>query len=216
MKIKYTQFALNPALRGTTAHLPLHRALALIDSGAAIEVPMAPRGTAQWLQDMKERSAAANPPVYATVTWAVAQGAVNGRIYISAKCSQPCTTFAFDGHPDSLVFPDTRQYMSLEHLVFTHSCGCGVHGPETIPAAICEQYRKLYKPRRVYGHDEALAAKLAAPQKSELLDRSKFAGPAAGEPLLEGCEKEHLLNYLPNPGDGQPVDMSKVVFPWKS
>ena len=54
MKIQYTQFALNPALRGTTAHLPLHRALALIDVGAAVEVPMPPRGTHEWHAAMQE------------------------------------------------------------------------------------------------------------------------------------------------------------------
>jgi hypothetical protein len=54
MKIQYTQFALNPALRGTTTNLPAHRAQVLIDSGAAVEVPMPPRGSHSWLQAKAE------------------------------------------------------------------------------------------------------------------------------------------------------------------
>jgi hypothetical protein len=57
MKIQYTQFALNPSLRGTTAHLPQHRAQALIDSGAAVEVPMPARGTPGWHAAMQELEA---------------------------------------------------------------------------------------------------------------------------------------------------------------
>jgi hypothetical protein len=57
MKIQYTQFALNPALRGTTAHLPLHRALVLIDVGAAVEVPLPARGTPGWHAAMQELEA---------------------------------------------------------------------------------------------------------------------------------------------------------------
>jgi len=54
MKIQYTQFALNPALRGTTTDLPQHRAQALIDSGAAVEIPMPPRGSKNWHARMAE------------------------------------------------------------------------------------------------------------------------------------------------------------------
>jgi hypothetical protein len=55
MKIRYTEFALNPSLRNTFAHLPAHRAQALIDSGAAVEVPMPSRGSAGWLAAMAEQ-----------------------------------------------------------------------------------------------------------------------------------------------------------------
>ena len=55
MKLRYTEFCLNPALRNTTTHLPQHRAQALIDSGAAVEVPMPPRGSSGWLAEMRER-----------------------------------------------------------------------------------------------------------------------------------------------------------------
>jgi hypothetical protein len=57
MKIRYTEFCLNPALRNTTTHLPQHRAIALIDSGAAVEVPLPQRGTAEWLQERNELEA---------------------------------------------------------------------------------------------------------------------------------------------------------------
>jgi hypothetical protein len=39
MKIQYTQFAPNPALRGTTTHLPPHIAQNLIAQGVAVHVP---------------------------------------------------------------------------------------------------------------------------------------------------------------------------------
>lgn len=38
MKIRYTDYAPNPTLRGTETHLPAHRAQPLIDSGIAVEV----------------------------------------------------------------------------------------------------------------------------------------------------------------------------------
>jgi hypothetical protein len=57
MKVRYTEFALNPALRGTTTHLPSYRAQALIDSGAAVEVLMPARGTAGWHAAMTELEA---------------------------------------------------------------------------------------------------------------------------------------------------------------
>jgi hypothetical protein len=55
MKIRYTEYALNPSLRNTITHLPAHRAQALIDSGAAVEVPMPTRGSVGWLAAMAEQ-----------------------------------------------------------------------------------------------------------------------------------------------------------------
>jgi hypothetical protein len=57
MKVRYTEFCLNPTLRGTTVHLPQHRAQALIDVGAAVEVPMPARGTREWHAAMQELEA---------------------------------------------------------------------------------------------------------------------------------------------------------------
>jgi len=215
MKIQYTQFCLNPALRGTTAHLPQHRAVALIDSGAAIEVPLPQRGSPEWLQAMKERSAAANPQVDATVSWTVSKQSISERFCISAKCSAPnCTTFAFDNDPDVLCFPGTDKHMSLEHLSFVHSCGCGY--PEKIPVAICEQYRKLdatYKPTRVSA-DVSSYYSQCTPGKDfgQKVDLSKIVGPTTG-PLVAGSESQDLVLFQQE--QSRPVDLSKVLFPVK-
>ena len=79
MKIKYTEYALNPALRNTTTHLPAHRAQALIDSGAAVEVPMPAHGTPGWLEARAEQERLRVAPIpeggqaafFPTVTWQV-------------------------------------------------------------------------------------------------------------------------------------------------
>jgi hypothetical protein len=72
MKVRYTEFALDPNLRGTTIHLPAHRAQALIDIGAAVEVPY---------KNFQERLAAEMPPPVAPVVqWAVHEKASGGAI----------------------------------------------------------------------------------------------------------------------------------------
>jgi hypothetical protein len=76
MKIRYSEFCLNPTLRGTTTHLPAHRAQALLDSGAAVEVPMPARGTKEWhaamkeLEEIRQASLPADQP-YPSPTWSV-------------------------------------------------------------------------------------------------------------------------------------------------
>ncbi|HWY20026.1 MAG TPA: hypothetical protein VNX26_02335 [Candidatus Acidoferrum sp.] len=62
MKITYTQFVPDPALRGTTTNLPAHIAQVLIASGQASAVPMPVRGTKEWLKARLEQSAQAGPP----------------------------------------------------------------------------------------------------------------------------------------------------------
>lgn len=212
MKVKYTDFCLNPALRGTTVHLPQHRAVALIDSGAAVEVPMARRGTTEWLRDMKERSEAFNPtPLdHATVSWSITQGAMSQRYGITAKCSRSnCAQFCFTGRPDSLL-PGTSYY--IEHLEFIHSCGAGA--PDRVPQAICDQYCKLFKPAANLSNDEAAYYRAAAPQVSKPLNWSTFAGPTTGA-LVEGSEAQDKMQFLPNPGDGQRVELKTFVLPVK-
>jgi hypothetical protein len=59
MKITYTEFAADPALRGTTTNLPAHIAQVLIAQGVAKSCPMPPRGSAGWLAARKEQSALA-------------------------------------------------------------------------------------------------------------------------------------------------------------
>jgi hypothetical protein len=199
-KMKIIYVAPSPRA-GQIDHLQPHRAQALIDSGFAQAVPY--KNYIERLQEEESvRQHSLNPnPVYAQVTFAVCQGAISGRYYISGRCSAAqCSSFIFDGAPSS----------SLEKLTFTHSCGCG--HPETVPAAIVAQYRKLYKPVTKYGNDEALALTLGAPQPSKPVDLSTIIGPAQGQALVEGCEKEGLLNYLPNPTDGKRVEPKTYLF----
>jgi hypothetical protein len=63
MKIQYTEFAANPALRGTIANHPAHVAQVLIAQGAAVEIK--PKTIAEFL-DSK------NPPAQVpTVEWGI-------------------------------------------------------------------------------------------------------------------------------------------------
>lgn len=181
MRIRYTDFCLNPALRNTTTNLPQHRAIALIDSGAAVEVPFS---------DFRERLASeeeSKPLPTAAVTWAVTQGAMNGRYAITARCSQAqCSTLFYEGPP-----------AGPENLQFLHSCGCGF--PENVPAAIAEQYFRLHKPVTKYGDDEALALSLGAPQKSKPVDLSGIVGLKVGDGREKPgpSEQDMLSDFLP-------------------
>jgi hypothetical protein len=187
MKIRFT----NPhsTKYGREEHVENTIGKTLIALGEAEVVPY---------KDFRERLRSENPtafaPVAATVQWSVSQGMINSRYYISAKCSQPqCTTLAYDAPPSA----------ALESITFLHSCGCA-HA-EKVPAQIAEQYRKQFKPATTLGKDEARYYHDARPQVSKPVDPSTWQYPLTG-PLREGNEKEGLLNYAPNPGDGQPLD----------
>jgi len=180
MLIRYTEFCLNPNLRGTTADLPQHRAQALIDGGTAVEIKYAS------YRERLQAVEAAKPKVFATVKWAVCEAAISGRYYIGATCSAPqCSSFHFDGSPSA-----------LENLTFPHSCGCGFQGAEKIPAEICAQYRKLYRRTGVLGRDEVQAALAALPQKSQPVDMSTIL-PAHPTELGSEAELSPLL-FLPS------------------
>jgi hypothetical protein len=76
MRIKYTEFALNPALRGTISHLPQHRAQALIDSGAAVELPY--KNHVEYLNDYEAQRIAALPKSAAPATgWGIRESTSN-------------------------------------------------------------------------------------------------------------------------------------------
>jgi hypothetical protein len=157
-------------------------------------------------QEEADRQASIVAPV-ATVEWSVAQGIVNSRYYISAKCSRPqCSTLIYDAPPTA----------ALEQMQFLHSCGC-VFG-EVIPAAVAAHYRKLFKPVTQYTSDEARAAFDARPQPSVPVDPSTYLYSSDGPyrltgPLRPGSEQEGLKNYQPNPGDNQPLDPK--FYKWK-
>jgi hypothetical protein len=216
MKIKY----LSGPKAGQTTHAPVNQnTQLLIDAGLIEVIPMAKRGTPEWLRDMKERSEALNPSVGATVQWSVAQGAVNSRYFISGKCSQPnCSTFNFDGAPDGFVVRQgttdwnvgAKRHLALEDITFIHSCGCGQ--PEKVPASVAAQYRKLFKLATTLGKDESAYFHDARPQVSKPVDPSTWQYPLTG-PLREGNEKDALQNFLPDPGDNQPLDPK--FYKWK-
>lgn len=185
---------------GQIDHLQPHRAQALIDSGFAQAVPY--KDFRERLREEEAARQSALAPVYAEVKWAVAQGIISGKYYISGKCSAPnCTALNYDGAP-------------TDNLTFTHSCGCACSHPEKVPAAIVEQYRKLKKSQPVtqLGRDEAVAAVLGAPQPSKPVDMTRIL-PA--NPTQEGVEREHLLMFGKNKGDGQHRDPSDYIFPVK-
>jgi hypothetical protein len=91
MKIKYTEFAPNPALRNTITHQPPHIAQSLIAQGVAVHVPLPPRGSPGWAQARVEESLELSggkpsqydvvPPSAAGVEWTI------GTLPISAE---PC------------------------------------------------------------------------------------------------------------------------------
>jgi|HubBroStandDraft_6_1064221.scaffolds.fasta_scaffold588084_2 hypothetical protein len=74
MRIRYTEFALNPALRGTISHLPAHRAQALIDSGAAVELPY--KNYVERLND-EQAQRAADPKNAPATGWSVRESVGN-------------------------------------------------------------------------------------------------------------------------------------------
>jgi hypothetical protein len=113
MKIKYTEFALNPQLRGTTTHLPAHRAQALIDSGAAVEVKMPPHGTPGWLEARAEQEQVRIDSLPAdrretfptVVTWQVYKLPFSGklgvvRLYLTEKTIYEPALIYDRGRPD--------------------------------------------------------------------------------------------------------------------
>jgi hypothetical protein len=198
MKIQFNQFAPNPSLRGTTKHVDNFSGKKLIEEGIAVEVPLPCRGSAEWLAARKQQSETLNPTPVAVVKWNISKGEINGRYFISGRCSVGnCTTFNFDNDPDSLSFPGTRNHMALEHLTFLHSCGCG--NPERVPSAICERYRKLWKPVTVIAKDEAIFHRACQPHPSDgkLVDRSTFAGPRVGQRPVAG--NDNLADFFPTP-----------------
>lgn len=196
MKIRFTNP--NSTKYGREEHVENTIGKTLIALGEAEVVPY---------KDFRERLRSENPTAFApvaaaTVQWSVSQGMVNGRYYVSAKCSQPqCTTLAYDAPPSA----------ALEAITFLHSCGC-TSGPEKVPASVVAQYRKLFKPATTLGRDEAAYFKDARPQPSLPVDPKTYLFPIVGTPR-EGNEKEGLLNYAPNPGDGKPLDPQ--FYKWK-
>jgi hypothetical protein len=208
VKIKF----LSGPRAGQTSHVPNSQEYQVMASAGLIEiVPMAARGSAEWLRDMKERSEALNPPVQPKVTWSVGKGDRNGRYFISAKCSNPqCSEFFYDGAPNS-----------ADKLTFVHSCSGTA--PERIPVEVSDQYRKLFKLPALGAElpaDEAAFHYAARPQPSRPVDlyapQKNEQGDIVGPPILGGhpVDPKHsnygIGNFQPSPGDGQKADLSKL------
>jgi hypothetical protein len=94
MKIEYTEFIPDPALRGKTTHLPAHIAQVLIATGQAKEKKLPPRSAQGWAEarvaESKELSQ--GPSQYDTVVefhkdpqWSVVAAPISGRPTIHRK-----------------------------------------------------------------------------------------------------------------------------------
>lgn len=170
------------------------------------------KSAAERLAAREAERARLNPVPPATVAWAVVNGTFTERYFISAKCSRPnCTLLHYDAPPSE----------TLEQIQFLHSCGG--FAPEKIPAAICAQYRNLFKPS-VPGTDNVsldLVHYYHNCQKSkgdgervDLYAPQMINGVVVGPPILGShpINTKHnnygWENARPNPGDGQKADLS--------
>lgn len=181
-------------------------AIPLIGGGFAEEIKY--KNYIERLASLSKMNQAAEVP--ATVQWACVKGAFSERYHISAKCSRAnCTSLAYDAPPSA----------SLESITFYHSCGG--FAPEKIPAAICDQYRKLFQQPALVGAD--MVNYYANCQKSkgdgervDLYAPQTINGVVVGPPVLFDHPVNAKFNnyghenFQPNPGDGQPVDHSKL------
>ena len=204
MKVKFT----SGPKQGTIEHLQPSIANTLIAAGLAELIPY--KNHIECLQEEEAARQSSLPQVTAKVTWAVVKGAFSERYHIGAKCSRTnCTALAYDAPPSS----------SLESLTFLHSCGG--FAPEKIPAAVCDQYRKLFMPLTDVGADCANYFRHCAKSKGDgervdLYAPQKINGVVVGPPVLfdHPVNPAHnnygWENARPNPGDGQPADHSKL------
>jgi hypothetical protein len=230
MKIKF----LSGPRAGQTEHVPNSQEYQVMASAGLIEiVPMAARGSAEWLHDMKERSEALNPPAQSKVTWTVKKGMLTERWAVLASCSRPnCSAFYFDGDPGQIIEKKgieegffgqkvSRTNGSIENQSFIHSCSGTA--PEKIPASICAEYRSKKKSENIatLGADEAHFYKNCQPSKGDgervdLYAPQTINGVVVGPPVLfdHPINSKHnnygWENALPSRGDGQPADLSAV------
>jgi hypothetical protein len=154
MKIKYTEFCLNPALRGTTTNLPAHRAIALIDSGAAVEVPMPKRGSPGWLAAMaeqEERRVAAIPqsqrePYYSVQTWQLSTAPISQDVIIVKLLGREQTVYS---KPANAADKDFRTRMldagCPENIVKAYFDACAQKvDPEILQERRIQEHNRQY------------------------------------------------------------------------
>jgi hypothetical protein len=160
MKIKFV----SGPKAGTVEHLQPSIANVLIASGMAEHIPY--KNYVERLAEEGRASQTAQDP--AIVSWGISLGNRNGKDFISARCSRPnCSTLVYDGPPTG-----------IESITFFHSCGGGAP-PENIPAAVCDQYRSVYRKPVNVGSDEAKCFEAAHALKASDPPIQPF-GPADG------------------------------------
>jgi hypothetical protein len=192
MKIKFV----SGPKAGTIEHLQPSIANVLIASGLAEHIPYK-----NYAERLSEESAALQAAPSPTVQWSCALGNINGKHFISARCSRPnCSTLVYDALPTA-----------LESITFCHSCGGGA--PEKIPAAVCEQYRSVYRKPVNVGSDEAKCFEAARALNASDTKIIAF-GPEKDVPIDPSRKNYGIDNYKPSPGDNQKADLalSNPVF----
>jgi hypothetical protein len=119
MKITYTQFVADPALRGTTTNLPAHIAQVLIAQGAAKAEPMPARGSAGWLAARNEQAATATvPDAHDTVAGvAGVEWGIHVRGVVVAVIKRVGSdTFFFDAPPVDCPLGIVQQFLDAANL----------------------------------------------------------------------------------------------------
>jgi hypothetical protein len=150
MKITYTQFVPDPALRGTTTNLPAHIAQVLIASGQASAFPMPVRGSKEWLKARLEQSASANAPDVHDVSPTVA-GVEWG---VKEKSLSPWSEV------------QVIKKVGAEVFYFAHP-------PADCPRSIVARFKELTSDKRDVTAAEALDA--AKRQQTEYDEKIKYA-----------------------------------------
>jgi hypothetical protein len=102
-------------------------------------------GSTEWMEARQAASRELNPQPRTDprVEWGIKIGTFNKRPAITASCSNPnCNrNFRYEG-PTFKVAGGRKVPLSLDFIVFTHSCGYAF--PENVPAQVVEEYRKAY------------------------------------------------------------------------
>jgi hypothetical protein len=182
---------------GTIEHIKPQVAETLAAAGLAEIIPY--KNYIERLQEEEVVRQSSLPQVASTVNWTVGRGERNGRIFISAQCSNPqCgSAFFFDGAP-----------AAADKLTFIHSCS-GTP-PVRVPAAVVEKYRKLHFVPSTLGADEASYHYAARPQPSQVVSLDHLKGPLPGVAVNPKHSNYGISNYAPDPSDGKPADLSKL------
>lgn len=138
MKIQYTEFAPNPALRNTITHLPPHIAQNLIAQGVAVHVPYK-NYVERLSEEFREGSSSynVNPPQVSGVEWSCAELPTTGRPVIYRK----------SGYETARIEDEQQaiQYGCPEHVLKQFREVMGVVNVDVAEVRLQEQYRAAAK-----------------------------------------------------------------------